>query len=273
MSRRLGRPCSISSWRGLLGAVCAGLLPAASASALSIGGIDSNTQFTGAGLAVADAGILTFDDQFNSTNLPELGVVTSEDIPGFDLTNARVGFEALLSGTQRNGTDVFDPASTNINRARFVGTGGGELFILDPTDNTTVLLSFDLSFIDVSQTAIAFPGVDPDGLILLGNADPASFNTARGSALTVSGGTLNAVVGGIGTPAVLSILMATIDPPLLSSADRKGYFNDNFLSGVGSPPVATTVWDLTIIPEPTTALLLGAGLLGLLAFARRSAAR
>ncbi len=67
--------------------------------------------------------------------------------------------------------------------------------------------------------------------------------------------------------------MATITPALLVSTDRQGYLNTSFTSGVGAPPVATTNWNLTIIPEPSTAALLGFSLLGVLAVARRRARR
>jgi hypothetical protein len=250
---------------GLLAAVLLIAAPTAAAT-IHIGGVDVETQYTGAGVTGAhsdQAGILTFDDALNGMNSPELGVVDSEDLAGFDLIGARVGFEAILSAMGNNG-QPFNAAIDNMRNARFVGTAGADLWILDPNDNTTVLLRFELSHIDVTAADLDTPGVDPDGLIFLG--DPTA--TATTSRLTVSGGSLNAVVGGIGTPARLSIEMATITPPLLERADRRGYLNTNFTSGVGSPPVATTNWNLTI-PEPSTAALLGFALLGVLAVARR----
>jgi hypothetical protein len=253
-----------------LGLVVAGLLIAAPATAafIQIGGIDAESQYTGAGSGSPDAGIFTFFDSFNSTNDPEFGVVDSENLAGFDLIGGRVGFEAILSATGNNGL-TFNPATDNVRRARFVGTGGSEFWILDPNDNTTPLLVFDLNYIDVTTAALAAPPADPDGLIVLGDLTP----TATTSLLTVSGGTLNAVVGGFGTPAVLSITMSTIAPPLLVKADLRGYLNTNFWSGTTAPPVGTTNWNLTIIPEPSTAVLLGFALLGVLATARRGARR
>jgi hypothetical protein len=252
----------------LLAAALLATTPPATAAEIHIGGIDAESQYTGAGLSVADAGIFTFDDSLNGMNDPQFGLVDSEDLAGFDLIGARAGFEAILSATGDDG-NPFDPATGNLGKARFVGTGGMELWILDPNDNSTMLLAFNLSFIDVTSADLAFPPADPDGLIFLG--DPTA--TATTSMLTVSGGTLNAVVGGIGTPARLSVEMATITPSLLVRADRTGYLNLNFTSGVGSPPVATTNWNLTIIPEPSTAVLLGFALLGVLATARRRVPR
>lgn len=249
---------------GLLGVLLLLAAPATAAN-IHIGGIDAETQYTGAGLLLPDAGILTFYDSLNGMSAPEFGVVDSEDLPGLDLIiGGKVGFEAILSATGNDG-DPFDPATGNLRKGRFEGTGGSEFWILSPTDNTTQLLVFDLSFIDVTAADLDFPPVDPDGLIFLGDHTP----TATTSLLTVSGGKLNAVVGGIGTQARLSIEMATITPKLNVRADRVGYLNDNFTSGVGAPPVATTNWNLTIIPEPSTAALLGFSLLGILAVARR----
>jgi hypothetical protein len=85
----------------------------------------------------------------------------------------------------------------------------------------------------------------------------------------LTGGTLANLVGGIGTQARLEILMGTLTPPILTRGNFSGYLNTDFLSGVGSAPVATTVWNLTIVPEPSTAALLGFSLLGILAVARR----
>jgi len=252
----------------LMIAALLGAVSPSTASEIHIGGIDVESQYTGAGLGVPEAGIFTFDDSLNGMNDPELGEVDSEDLAGFDLIGARVGFEAMLSTTGNDG-NPFDPATGNLRKARFVGTGGMDMWILDPSDNVTILLAFNLSFIDVTAADLAFPPADPDGLIFLGDPTP----TATTSLLTLSGGTLNAVVGGIGTQARLSVEMATITPALLLRADRIGYLNANFTSGVGAPPVATTNWNITIIPEPSTAVLLGFALLGLLATARRRVPR
>ena len=112
-------------------ALAAVVLLAAPATALEIhiGGVDAETQYTGAGVTGAgasQAGVLTFYDALNGMNSPDFGVVDSEDLAGFDLIGGIVGFEAILSATGNDG-NPFDPATDNLRKARFVGTGGSEL--------------------------------------------------------------------------------------------------------------------------------------------------
>jgi hypothetical protein len=252
---------------GLLAAVLLIAVPAA-ALEIHIGGVDANSQYTGFVGAPTGAGIFTFDDQFNQMNTPELGRVTSYDLPALNLiqgpNQAKVNFEAILGPVSQQGLN-FNPATDNVKQAIFLGTSGTDFYILDPIDNTTVLLAFELNFIEVTGATKAVAGVDPDGSILLG--DPTV--TATSSKLVLTGGTLANLVGGIGTQARLEILMGTLTPPILTRGNFSGYLNTDFLSGVGSAPVATTVWNLTIVPEPSTAALLGFSLLGILAVARR----
>jgi hypothetical protein len=256
-----------------LGLLAVALLIAVPAAPLEIhiGGVDANSQYTGAGLPVTDAGIFTFDDQSNPMNTPELGRVTSYDLPALNLiqglNHAKVNFQAILGPTSQLGTD-FDPATGSVAQAIFLGTPGPDLYFLDPIDGMTVLLAFDLDYIEVTQTGWA-NAADPDGRIVLGDSTAA----ATSSRLVVAGGSLNYLVGGIGTGARLEVTFATLTPPILVRGDRIGYLNTNFLSGYGAPPVATTVWNLTIIPEPSTAVLLGFALLGVVAAARRKVAR
>ncbi len=134
--------------------------PPAAAAEIHIGGIDAETQYTGAGLPVGDAGILTFWDEFNANNDAELGVVDSEDLAGFDLIGGKVGFEAILSATGNTG-NPFDPATTNVRRGRFEGTGGSEFTIYSPIDDNIMLLVFDLSFIDVTAGGPRLPARRP----------------------------------------------------------------------------------------------------------------
>jgi hypothetical protein len=262
-----------------LGLLAVALLIAAPAAALEIhiGGIDANSQYTGFKTAESPpspgaAGVLTFDDQFNQMNTPELGSVTSYDLPALNLIQganlAAVDFEAILGPISQQGVN-FNPATDNVKQAIFLGTMGPDFTIYDPLNSAVVALAFELNFIEVTGATKALAGVDPDGSILLG--DPTA--TATTSKLVLVGGTLNNLVGGIGTPARLEILMGTLTPPILVRGDFSGYLNVNFLSGVGDPPVATTVWNLTIIPEPSTAVLLGFSLLGILAAARRRVPR
>ena len=241
-------------------AACVFALPSvASALLFHIGGTDAESQYTGAGTGHADAGILTFDDSLNGNNNPEPGVVTSSDIAAF--LGLSVAFEVVLGPDRRIG-GAFDPATDNLKLARFVGTGGNEFRFFD---GAMTLLSFDISYIDVSNATTAFAGVDPDGSITLG--DPTETSTS--SLLTVSGGSLNQLVGGVGTEARLQVQFVTITPAILNNANFKGYLNDNFSSGFGAQPISASTWDLTIIPEPSTAALMGFALLGLVAAARR----
>lgn len=252
-----------------VGLLAVALLIAAPAAALEIhiGGIDANSQYTGFVGAPTGPGILTFDG-----NTPELGRVTSYDLPALNLiqgpNQAKVNFEAILGPISQLGVN-FNPATDNVKQAIFLGTSGPDFTILDPIDNMTVLLAFELNFIEVTGATKFVADTDPDGSILFG--DPTA--TATSSKLVLVGGTLNNLVGGIGTEARMEILMATLTPPIMARADFKGYLNADFLSGVGAPPVATTTWNLTIIPEPSTAALLGFSLLGILAVARRRARR
>jgi hypothetical protein len=268
-----------------LGVLAAALLIAAPAAALEIhiGGIDRNSQYTGFETdppelpPPADAGIFTFDDQFNQMNAPELGEVSSYDLPALNLdqggTWAKVDFEAILGPVSRQGLN-FNPATDSVAQAIFLSTPQplnqpqADFTILDPIDNMTVALAFELNYIEVTQTGWA-GAADPDGRIVLGD----STATATSSRLVLVGGSLNHLVGGIGVQARLEITLATLTPPILVRGDRRGYLNANFLSGVGATPVATTTWNLTIIPEPSTAALLGFSLLGVLAVARRRARR
>jgi hypothetical protein len=235
--------------------------PTAGAAVITIGGIDTESQYTGAGTPSADAGILTFDDQLNGMNVAEPGVVTSSDIAA--LVGKSVAFEVILGATQQNG-DPFDPVTSSVRQARFLGTSSHDFRIYDNLTATT-LLAFDIVHIDVTNATRAITGLDPDGSITLG--DPTA--TATSSLLLISGGTLNAVAGGIGTPARLQVQFITLTPPILVKADFTGYLNGNFTSGFGASPVSTSTWDLTIIPEPSTAALVGFSLLGMVAVARR----
>jgi hypothetical protein len=235
--------------------------PTAEAAVISMGGIDIESQYTGAGTASTDAGILTFDDALNGMNDAEFGLVSTSDIAA--LVGKSVDFEVILSANQPNG-DPFDPASDNIRNARFLGTGSYGFRIFDDLTSTT-LLAFNVVHIDVTNATWAVAGIDPDGTITLG--DPTE--TATSSLLVVSGGTLNTLAGGIGTEARLQVQFVTLTPALLVKGDLSGYLNDDFTSGFGASPVSTSTWDLTIIPEPSTAALLGFSLLGLVAIARR----
>ena len=243
------------------------LLLAAPAASLSvqIGGVDSETQYT------ASNGVLTFFDAFNGFNQPEHGVIdTSFQVPAFQ--GKLVMFEAMLDTTS------FNPATDDVRNAVFIGTGAAaELTIWDFTvvgntvTPTNLLLALDVNFIDVTQAFRSGGALGgPDGTILMGAFDAQTFGVT--SALHVVGGSLNQTVGGVGTGAVMEILMSSLNPPMTKALRNGGYLALNFSNGVGTTAVSTT-WNLTFVPEPRTALLLGAGLLGALAAIRRIAAR
>lgn len=239
--------------------------------------------------------------RFNTNGDPS-GIATTIDAysgTGFeDLTDntTRSWLNIQLGPTQNpiagDGVSPFDPASTgtdgNVKRARFEGVDGMADFaifkvdagldgIVDPTESnspTDFLLLFDIEFIDVTgatkreTTGGGTIVIDPDGSITLG--DP-SIN-ATSSRLTIIGGSLANQFGGIGTEARLSVKFETLDPAILSNSDFRGYLGSDFTSGVGATPVVPTRWELTIVPEPGTAALVGLGLAGL-SFVRRRGSR
>jgi hypothetical protein len=233
---------------------------ATSAAPIHIGGIDAETQYNRPGAPQAP-GILTFDDAFNGFNVAEPGSVTSSDIPA--LLGADVDLEVALD------TSSFNPVTGDVRAAQFIGTGpGSEIAIMS---GANILLAFDVVLLDVQQALHSgSPLGRPDGKIVLGNPELANYGTA--SILSVAGGTLNALVGGVGTPAVMELLMSSLNPAMNQPLRDAGYLNLNFTNGVGISAVSTT-WNITIVPEPSTAALLGFSLLGMLAVVRRRARR
>jgi hypothetical protein len=227
---------------------------------IHIGGIDAETQYNRPGAPVA-AGVLTFDDEFNGFNDAEPGVVTSSDLAA--LLGADVNLEVALD------TSGFDPVTGDVRNAVFIGTGAGPEIVM--MSGNTTLLSFQVHMLDVEQ-ALRAGGIlgGPDGTIVLGNPELENFGIS--SNLTVAGGTLNALVGGVGTPAVMEMLLSSLNPAMTQALRNAGYLNLNFTNGVGTSAESTT-WNITIIPEPGTAVLLGFALLGVVAAARRRVAR
>jgi hypothetical protein len=271
-----------SGIRGL-GMLAFALLLAAPAAALEfhIGGNDRISQYYGFDGSQPWPGLLTFQEPSNGSNpTPDLGSVTSEDLAGGGancslganvLCNAKVEFDAILGPISQQGVN-FVPSTSNIKQAIFLGANvGADMVFIDPNDNVTVLLAFELNFIEVTQASKELLPQNPDGTILLGNPT----GTADSSKLVLIGGTLNQLVGGVGSEARLQLLMDSLTPSILAKGDFAGFLNGNFLSGAGGTPVLPTVFDMTIIaiPEPSTAALLGFSLLSLLALARRSSRR
>jgi hypothetical protein len=245
-------------WTALATAIALGAAAPAAALEINIGGIDTETQYNHPGAPYAP-GILTFDDSFNGWNNPEPGVVTSADLLVAALLGADVNFEVLLD------TSGFNPATGDVRDAVFIGTGlGPEITMMS---GNTVLLAFDVQFIEVTQAIPNGTLGGPTGTIILGN--PLVTEIGVTSELTVSGGSLNALVGGVGTKAAMELLLSSLNPTMTKTLRNAGYLNSNFTNGVGLPAVSAT-WNIRVnVPEPQTALLVAGGALALVAAARR----
>ncbi|MCP5059189.1 MAG: PEP-CTERM sorting domain-containing protein [bacterium] len=230
------------------------VLVAGAAQAVSIGGTDAQSQYT------ASSGIFTFDDTVSGT--AERGTVTTADNPALAaLVSGRIDLEIKLD------TSGFNPATDLITGASFIGTGpAAEILIWDSTE-TIVLLSFDVTFVNVTN-ALPSEIAPPGGTIIVGNPVASSYGTD--SALTVAGGTMAAAAGGIGTQAVLHINIS--DPvPTFDLADLFNYLDSDFTVGLDVGPTSEVVWEIELlVPEPGTVLLLGMGI-AVLASRRRSA--
>jgi hypothetical protein len=237
-------------------AVLIGMASTAGATPLRIDAVDAESQYTGFNPVVADSGVFTFNDTFNGTNpSPERGTVTSSDVAG--LLNGRVDLEIVLDTTS------YDPATSTPLGAPFVGTGpGAEIVIWDATE-TSVLLSFDVSFINV--TSVAPFG---DGSFAMGAPNLNGYGVS--SQLAVSGGSLAGAVGGIGTAAVLEIIVDSPSPQLTTS-NLFGYLNDSFTVGIPSQPPVGQVDIAIVIPEPSLFALGTVALAGLVFTSRRRA--
>ena len=187
--------------------------------------------------------------------------MTTSDIAA--LIGKSVAFEVILGATSPTATPSIPPSTTSGRRASS-GPSRSDFRIYDSLTSTT-LLAFNIVHIDVTNATRAIRGSTRTARSRSGTRR----RTATSSLLLVSGGTLNTLVGGIGTQARLQVQFVTLTPAILVKADFTGYLNDNFTSGFGASPVSTSTWDLTIIPEPSTAALMGFSLLGLVAVARR----
>jgi hypothetical protein len=233
--RRSPYPLTLAAVTALALAAPAGAAPVA------IGGVDARSQYTYS----AGVGIYTFDD--TATSLP--GTVTTESgIAG--LIGGRITLEIKLD------TASFNPATDGVLNARFIGTGPGSEIMIWDAALLTVLLSLDVDYIEVTQKAFGGGSSILVGLNLVEDLGVSSY-------LTVTGGTLAGDVGGIGTPAVIKLLLNR-PQPALTTGNQAAYFSQSLITvGNGYAPTSASNWDLLIIPEPGTALLIGLGLVAL----------
>jgi len=247
--------------RGRLAAVVSFLFAlgwsgSATALGIEISGVDIQSQYTGFNPVVADSGVFTFRDSVSAYR----GTVTTESQP-LGLVGGRIDLEIMLD------TSSFNPATGNLLGAPFTGTGvPNEIVIWDSTE-TTALLTFGVDFVDVTGVTPQYPPFLPGSIITLGE------NVLNGlgvsSRLLVQGGSMAAAVGGVGTRAVLQLTISNPDPQV-TTTNMNGYLDDSFTVGIpGTPPTYGVNWEITIVPEPGTLLLVGGSLVLWAALTRR----
>ncbi len=271
----------------IAGAAWFGLL-ASPAGALEIflGGIDAESQYTGVATGQPGAGVLTFFDSANGGG-PNHGVSTSCDVlsnPALSCDDVGVGDLAITGQGAGNFTQIRFEAKLDapdggpapaLFGSTFLGISGAEIqfWKIENDIPVNLLLVLDLNFIKVTDAVKAPGGPDGTGTFTLGNpTQDFGITSALTISNTLGGGDLAPLLGGPGTQAVMTMQLQSLDPALATFADifNPGFLNANLTTGFGSTPVGDLVWELRIIPEPSTAALLGVSLLGLLAWARRT---
>ncbi len=122
----------------------------ATAAPIEIGGVDVQSQYTGFGRArptptpPPTRACSRSTNSINGSNPnPEPGTVTTES-QTLGLIGGRVEFEIMLD------TSSFDPATGSLLDASFIGTGATPEIVIWDSTQTTVLLAFDVSFVDVA---------------------------------------------------------------------------------------------------------------------------
>lgn len=262
----MGKTTRRAGYAGLAAAV---LLSAGLAHAIAIGGVDAQSQYSGYTPVDAESGVFTFEDSLNGSNpSPEPGTVTTADNPALAaLVGAVIDLEIQLDTS-----GGFDPATDSILDATFVGTGAWpEIMIWEDETRTTLLLALDVDFVNVTQILPSFPPFIPCcGSFTLGQPELSTLGVQ--SRLVVAGGSFAGAVGGVGTEAVLQIFIS--DPvPSFGTADVTNFLNDDFTVGFNVNPSSEVTWEIEFVPEPSVALLLGAGLVALGAMRGRTSPR
>jgi hypothetical protein len=174
------------------------------------------------------------------------------------LTAAEVSFTAALDPSTM--PVVTSGPWPHTRDAVLVGSGPNAIEFRVDGD---LLLALNIVTIAVSQ-AIGFTEQ-----VTLASLDPGSFGQATGSVLSVAASPLAAAVGGVGTNVIFHAVFDSV-PGFGGSNGGPPIWYDDFTSDA-----SRVDWSIKILtaPEPASALLVGAGLLGLMAVARRTRPR
>jgi hypothetical protein len=156
-------------------------------------------------------------------------------------------------------------ALTVINLGAAARANADPLVLTIDNPNHTVMPGTWITFTGTltNSTLLGFdiggPGlVSPQGLVNFGDiAIPSNFLTDPGPLSTVSGGVLNVRISPTATPG-----------SYIAWLQLGGFFADGS-SGSAIGEVNITVTDPSAVPEPTSMVLFGSGLIGAAGFARR----
>jgi hypothetical protein len=225
-------------------------------------------------------------DAFYQTEAPVGG---PPDGGTFDKTTLDMGMDGRITGVTVDPGGVGDTSSlvspTDFNvEFRLDATlqshisvplGGNLLFVNAIFVSTGAAI--DWSVTQVTQANVILNGILNTPLVVAGVIDlaaPANIvvdELISGSNLEITGGDpdLVAALGGAGNGAVLELrsVLFNFMPGLGTIGADSNLFNDNFTFAASGTITPKT--NAPFVPEPASALLLGAGLIGLLAAGRR----
>lgn len=233
---------------GVAAAVTWGLASGAGAVPSHIGGQDGTSHYD------STTGRLSFGTG------ADMGIVTSDD-QGIGLVGLSVIFEVELDNTPaRTNQASFGGLPGGVTELRFVDDGGTPT---NPLDDV-VMLAFDVINLDWTQQTLG-GGAGADRIVL-GDQTPTNFGIT--SELRVAASPLANSVDGVGTPAVLEITLGGFTTNLANNPPAWGFDWD-------TNGITATTWNLNTLtaPEPSTALLVSAGLAGMAGLARRGRRR